>query len=305
MTEADRAARQGALAVLESERGTLRVVGPDRKSWLNGLITCDVAAVEPGSGRLGLVLTKTGKILSDLYVISDESALYLGCSAARSELVPYLDRMLVMEDAELADVSDERSWVVLHGPSAKALAQKLADKHRAAHGEIDLTGLGGAALSVPRASLDALLSDLRATQDVTVGDANDWERLRLERGHPTFGVDYGPDDNPHQASLDQRAVSWTKGCYLGQEVVCMQGMRGKVKRRVVPIVLDGGALPERGARVVDEASKEVGEVTSAALSEVVGRPIALARVTGPLAHDGGAVRIDDASARIVERPDAA
>ena len=102
-----------------------------------------------------------------------------------------------------------------------------------------------------------------------VGDAAGWEALRLERGVPRFGVDFDDKMYPQEAALEKAAVSFDKGCYLGQEVVCMLEMRGHVKRKLASVVVDddgptGDGLPARGAPVTDEAGATVGEVTSAA-----------------------------------------
>src|SRR5262245_59586943 len=118
MTKASEAARQGALCVPESGRGTLRVTGKDRAAWLNGLLTCDVTKVVPGRGALGLFLTKTGKILTDVVVVASNDALYLGVNGAKAdEIHGALDKMLVMEDAEL-ELRNDHTWYTLHGPTA-------------------------------------------------------------------------------------------------------------------------------------------------------------------------------------------
>jgi folate-binding protein YgfZ len=135
--------------------------------------------------------------------------------------------------------------------------------------------------------------------------ADDWTRFRLERGVGVHGVDFGPEDNPHEAALDQRAICWTKGCYLGQEVVCMQGMRGTVKRRLVSLIIDGRDAPARGARVLRARDgSDVGEVTSACTSERLSAVVALARVLGAAAEGNEPLQVDGASARVVPRPEA-
>jgi tRNA-modifying protein YgfZ len=289
-TKTSEAARHGALCVPESGRATLSVTGKDRAEWLNGLLTCDVTKVVPGRGALGLFLTKTGKILTDVFVVASADTLYLGVSGAkREEVHAALDKMLVMEDAELA-IRPELAWYTLHGPIAGEAANELDSE---AAGSIEFTGLGGAACVMRQPPQNLPLN-------VVLGTEADWLQLRVERCFPAYGVDYGSDDNPHEASLDQLAVSWDKGCYLGQEVVYMQGKRGRVKRHVVTLALEGG-LPAVGDPVLDAEGKPAGNVTSAAESDVLGS-VALARVNGepklPLSVHGKA-------ARIVERESAA
>jgi len=308
MTPAAEAARHGALIVAEPTRGTLRVTGPDRVGWLNGIVTCDVARASAADGALGLVLNKTGKILSDLTVLAASDALFLGIAPGTdAELLEHFDRMLVMEDAEIRSCSADHVWLGLHGPRSAELARDEAARSGGVSGALDWSGLGGAALLVPRDGLEDVLARLTAKgPQVHVATEQEWVAHRLERAIPLFGVDFGNDDNPHEASLDQRAVCWTKGCYLGQEVVCMQGMRGRVKRRLVALLIEGDDLPARGASVHDAGGATVGEVTSAARGEAVSGSVALAKLTGSvLAEDEPVLRVGQSPARIVERPDAA
>ena len=119
---------------------------------------------------------------------------------------------------------------------------------------------------------------------------------------PRFGVDFDDKTYPQEASLEKAAVSFDKGCYLGQEVVCMLEMRGHVKRKLVSIVLDGAAPPPSGAAVADEAGAAVGEVTSAALSPTLGVPVGLAMVKRAQAVAGARVVVGGAHAKVVDRP---
>jgi len=303
-TDAGEAARRAVLVVDEGTRGTLVVTGKDRLGWLNGIVTCDVSKLAPGRASLGLVLSKAGKVMSDLFVVADAERVLVSVAADKhAELQEYLDRMLVMEDAELHDESGRHAWLTLHGPRAGEAAAFAAERAGGASGEIDWTGLGGAALCVERErvapAFDAIRERVPGAARAT--DA-DWQRLRLERGVGVYGVDFGLDDNPHEAGLDQRAVSWNKGCYLGQEVVCMQGMRGKVKRRLVSLCLDGTEVPSPGAEVTS-SDGVAGEVTSAVRSERLSAVVALARVQGAALEAKAPLRVGAAAARVVERPD--
>jgi tRNA-modifying protein YgfZ len=267
-----RAARTGALIIARPERETLVVSGSDRASWLNGLVTCDVGKLTAGEGAWGLLLTQQGKIVSDLDVVAGEAELFLGATAGTG-LKSALERFLIMEDAELQDRSSDLAWITVHGPKASA----LIGSEPPPGAPIDWTGLGGAALLVARDALDQRIQALAAREGAEVGTADDFEVLSIERGLPRYGTDYDSRDNPHDASLERRAVSWTKGCYLGQEVVCMQDMRGKLKRRVVALALEGDELPARGTPV-ESAGGSAGEITSAAWSALTDGVVALARI---------------------------
>ncbi|HEX4474538.1 MAG TPA: folate-binding protein YgfZ [Polyangiaceae bacterium] len=302
----DHAARRGALVVPRPDLGTLTVTGSERLSWLQGLVTCDVADLPDGAGRWGLLLTKPGKILADVTVVAAEGAVQLGILES---VVPraeeHLGRFLIMEDAEVAETSPKWSWLMLHGPLSADLAGRLSTEHGGAAATIDWTGLGGAALVVPRAAVDGVRHALTSMKDVVWATAGDWERLRVERLVPLYGVDMTEQQNPHEASLDRRAVSWTKGCYLGQEAVCMQDMRGKVKRRLAIVALDAGQAggqgpPTPGTAVRDVAGSVVGETKSAAESALFGGAVAMALLSADAASPGHALSVGDAPAHVVE-----
>lgn len=245
--------------------GTLVVTGEDRLSWLQGLVTCDVAALVPGAARWGLVLTKPGKILADVIVVAGSGQVLLAVPrVALSKILDWFQHHLIMEDADIADTSREQVWASLHGPKASLVASEVARDLGGTSAAVELTDLGDAVLVVPapRASeLHALSRD-----DVRVLDTGEWERLRIERALPLYGVDMTDEQNPHDVSLERRTVSWDKGCYLGQEAVCMQDMRGKVKRRLVVLSLDSAEPPPMGTAVLDASSAVVGDSRSSAVS---------------------------------------
>jgi folate-binding protein YgfZ len=276
---ASAAARASALVVAEPERGVLVVSGSERVSWLNGVVTCDVKKVSESQAMFGLLLSKVGKIQTDLYVASrsGELCLVLAPGTQASALVE-LERMLVMEDAELRSATEELSCVCVHGPLALSLAEQAAGGE-ASVAALDRTGLGGALLLTPREAAARVTERLRAAGAV-VALPEDWQRLRVERRLGAFGVDYGPADNPHEAGLERLAVAWDKGCYLGQEVVFMQDARGKLKRSLALLELEAPP-PSPGAPITSEAGASLGEVTSATESKLAGRALVLARVKAP------------------------
>lgn len=298
---ASAAARTTGLVVGEAERGVLLVAGSERVSWLNGVVTADVAKVDAGTAAFGLLLSKVGKIQSDFYGLARGDELLLAVAPGTEALVQTeLERMLVMEDAELRSASTELACLAIHGPKAVELAGVAATLEGVASGALDRTGLGGAVLLVPRSQLDDVVARLVAAGGV-LASAEAWQRLRVERRVGVFGVDYGPNDNPHEAALDRAAVSWTKGCYLGQEVVFMQDARGKLKRRLVQLELQG-VVPPPGGALTDAGGEPLGEVTSASESAVLGHPLALARVKAPHHEPGVRLAIGSESAVVRAEP---
>jgi folate-binding protein YgfZ len=269
-------ARCAAVAVPGTDRDTLIVTGPDRLTWLEGLVTCELKQLAPGAGTWGLVLNRQGKIQSVVWVVAAADRLWLSLAPGTGAAIEAeLGRMLIMEDAELERPESAHVWFSVHGPEAAARAASWATQAGGASAPIDFTGLGGAALVVPREHEH----ELRAAAEGLLLAPQDWTALRLERGLPELGVDFDGSDRPHEAALDRRAVSWSKGCYLGQEVVCMQDMRGKVKRSVRTLKVDappGAGLA--GGRIVSAAGKEAGSVTSAAYSARAGTWLAMAKL---------------------------
>lgn len=277
MPDLDALARSAAVVVPGADRDTLVVTGPDRLSWLEGLVTCELKTLAPGAGTWGLVLNRQGKIQSVVWVVAGAERLWLSFAPGTgAAMEAELGRMLIMEDAELARPDEAQVWFSLHGPEAGALAASWAARAGGASASIDFTGLGGAALVVPK----AIEGVVRAESEGRELDPERWTVLRLERGLPEFGVDFDPAARPHEAALDRRAVSWSKGCYLGQEVVCMQDMRGKVKRSVRTLRVDAPTGSDVGAgRVVSVATgKDAGQVTSAAHSARAGAWLAMAQL---------------------------
>jgi folate-binding protein YgfZ len=272
------------LVVLQPARGTMSVTGSEAKAWINGLVTCDVLRVEPGCGVFGLVLNKQGKIQSEVEIVASAGGLLVGISPGVAErLIATLDKFLVMEDVELTDVSADYLWADFHGLGSAALAEAAAKLCAGSAANIRFTSEAAATLVFERDELPELERFIERTPALRRATDADWEALRIAQVFGRFGVDFGEADNPHEAALDRRAVSWNKGCYLGQEVVCMQDMRGKLKRRLVALVLDDSAeAPPVGSPVTAmDTAEAVGELTSVAKSPLTGKLLALARVKSP------------------------
>ncbi len=275
---AEEAATRGALVMRAGELGTVAVTGRDRQNWLNGLVTSDLSKLAPGLASYGLALVKVGRIISDMWVVPAGDRLLAGVPRQRVAILrEHLEKYLMMEDASHADVSDELGWVFAHGPRAAELVRTVPALHGGFGGVFDATGVGDGVMVVPAANVDSLIADLvRAGDDVVEGKADDWESFRVQRFVPRFGIDFGEKNYPQEASIEKWAVSFSKGCYLGQEVVCRLEMRGHVTKKLVPVRLDPGEPPGAGAEVRSAEGKTVGSVSSAAPSD--GGPIALAMV---------------------------
>ncbi|MBX3188715.1 MAG: folate-binding protein YgfZ [Labilithrix sp.] len=277
-----RAAAESVLVVSEPSRAGIVVRGRDRLSWLNGLLTCELAKLDPGEGAYGLLVEKKGRIQTDLYLAPAEGAdpsVVLGVPRdLRDALVATLDHYLIMEDAELVPV--ELSFFIAHGPRAAELGGVVRDRAGAFAGTVRLLPAGGLVIAVPvaeKAEIEARLAEEAARLGGAFASDEAWEAVRVEQGLPRFGVEVDATLYPQEASLEKLAVSFSKGCYLGQEVVYMLENRGHVKRKLVPVDIEG-AVPARGAAVTTPAGEAVGEIKSAVTGPVSGKAVGIAMV---------------------------
>jgi len=252
-------ARRGVL-IKPTTLGTIRVTGKDRLTWLNGLVTCDLAPKKPGDAAYGLAVSKTGKIMDEVYVLVGKEELWVGVrSDHAAELVSSLDRYLVMEDAEIA-VADGFEWrMVMGARAAEAVAALRAAG--AGAGLVLRGGLATAIVCAPESHAAAVVSAIEAAcTPVRLASPAGWERLRVEHGIPEYGIDFDRDNYPQEPALEKDGVSFEKGCYLGQEAVFMLEKRGHVKKRLVQLVVDGRIAV--GDAIATKDGVEIGKVTS-------------------------------------------
>lgn len=290
------AARDTVLVEPRPDLATVVLRGSERVAWLNGLVTCDLATRPSGEATYGLLLEKKGKIRADLLVVDEGDTLVLVVpAAARAAVLEALDHHLVMEDVDLAEAPHEVA--LLHGPKARALADAAgvpssADARWGLGSRVVLLAPGG----------DGLRRLLDGARALGGGEASPGAggALAVARFVPQFGSDFDGGYYPQEAALEARAVSFSKGCYLGQEVVYMLEHRGREKQRLVPLALEGDALPAPGAAVLDEAGGAIGAVRSAARTEAGLRAIAL--VKRAHAEPGASLRVDGAPAHVLAPP---
>lgn len=304
----------GAALVAHPPRGVVRVTGPDRASWLQGLLTNDVEALTPGRGCYAAWLTPQGRMVTDAVVLAEPDALTLEVPRPLADTVARsLAAAVFAEDVTIVDESAAWAAVGVHGaqaaaavartlaaPTPELTAEALAAWPEFAHAGVDgdarlarrdTFGSPGYVLRVPVDSADHWLSRLRlAGAALTPVAALDY--ARIEAGRAEFLVDMDADTIPLEAGLEDRAISFTKGCYVGQEVIVRVLHRGggRVARRLVGLVLEGEAVPAARAAVSGPRG-EAGRVTSAAWSPRLNRAVALAYVHRDLAEPGTEVQV--------------
>jgi folate-binding protein YgfZ len=290
-----------------SDRGKLALSGPEAKSFLQGQVSNDVEALAPGRGCYAAFLTPKGKMLGDLRVLDADDELLLDTErSALQELFNMIRRFSIGFDVQLHKRTLECGLLSLLGPaSADVCGVAELDDAEHAHAPVEIGGIRARAIRTDlgidllcdAADTDSLRAALTDAGAVPVSDEVA-ECARNEHGRPRYGVDLDDSVIPQEAGLNERAVSFTKGCYVGQETVARLHYRGKPNRH-----LRGLRLTEPG-RSGDELTFEgrpVGRLASVSVSPRLG-PIALALVRRE-APVGATVAVGvDGQAEVVELP---
>lgn len=268
------------------EIGLVAVSGPDRFSWLQGLVSNDVRPLERGQRRqLACFLTPTGQVATDVALISVREGDLPGLSDCLLLDVPkenlhktlsLLDRYLVTEDVAVQDVTGEVACLSVQGPEAPAI--QLSLRADGLWVEADHTGSGGLDLYIPSSERERVLDAV----DIPLLDSETVELLRIEAGIPRYGAELSESVLALEAGLLATHISLNKGCYIGQEIVARIESRGHINRTLTGLLFEHGDVPARGARLysIEGDRKEVGWISSRAASSPAkeGRPIALAYV---------------------------
>jgi tRNA-modifying protein YgfZ len=303
-----------------SPRLQVAVAGKDRASYLQGLLTNDIAALAPGSGCYAAWLSPQGRMLTDMHVLESGSMILLDLPAeTAAATLARLDQFLFSEDVQLGSLAETMTGVWVHGPAAAAALERLLDEapdigawtdyrhlQVAFQGEpvsvarIDQVGVPGYCIHVERSREPLILAALQSAGARVVAHEA-LEAARVEAGYPVFGVDMTEATIPLEAGIEQRAISFTKGCYVGQEIVIRVLHRGggRVAKKLVAMRTQSppaGGHYGRGAKVFS-GDREIGEVTSAADSPRLGA-IALGYVHRDFTTAGTAIQVAAGSERV-------
>lgn len=279
-----RAARESAALFDETARGRLRVSGRDRLKYLHNMTTQDVKSLAPGQVACACALTAKGKVVADmrLYALEDEVILDVAEGRAAA-LAEHLRKFVVVNQVTIEDATERLGALALEGPRAAAvLGRPLpAGVERFEEGFLaaaSISGAPGCRLILPRASLAAVRARLEAAGAIPISEtAADW--LRVESGTPAFGKDFDEGTLPPEVGLEKTAISYTKGCYLGQEPIARLHFLGHVNRKLMGLIFEGDApAPPRGTTIHAADGREVGRVTTPGFSVILGRPVALALI---------------------------
>jgi folate-binding protein YgfZ len=311
-----RALTQTAALLDLSPRGRLCLLGNDRSKFLHGQVTNDIKALQSGAGCYALLVTNKGKVQADMNVFNLGDELLLDLEPGQSGFVTErLEKFLVADDVEICDVQPQFGLLSLQGPKAgEALSTLGIETHPpgtalaitrtedptlgtlfiANHARV---GTAGFDLFVEDASLPAIADKLaRAVQEVG-GCPAGWEALeiaRIEAGIPRCGQDMSEKNLAPETGVENRAISYKKGCYIGQEVLNRLHTFAEVKRRLVRLEMDE-TVPTGTALTHD--GKDIGLITSSATLPGEKRNVGLAYIRKP--HDEAGTQLSTSTGQTV------
>jgi folate-binding protein YgfZ len=317
------ALREGCGLVDRSERGKLALSGPDAKSFLAGQVTNDIEALKAGSGCYAAFLTHKGKMLGDMRVLDSGEELLLDTErVALQALFDMIRRFKIGYDVELHKRTLECALLSLVGPASREVVARAAEQeagngaptsldiglgdHEHANASAMIAGREVRLIATDAAGTDVLCdaADREAVNEALISaralpvSEAAAEIVRVERGRPRYGIDMDDTVIPQEAALNERAVSFTKGCYVGQETVARLHYRGKPNRHLRGLRLSAPAAPGEELRL---GERIVGHLGSSVLSPTLGS-IGLALVRRE-AEPGATLSIGEkGTAEVVELP---
>ncbi len=323
-------ARESAALIDKGYRCMLSFTGTDRVRYLNAMLTGNIRDLASSHGNVSLLLNPQGRVLAEVETLAlEDRLLVISYAMIRAKLVETFDKFIIMDDVALEDVTDKVGALALEGPKAAGIVHELCGMdlnslEDFAHAEkqiagipcrivrISSVGISGAEFITPREHLAALWNLLLAAVQKRGGGPVGYEALnilRLEEGIAWYGVDFDENQIPHQAALESTHISYTKGCYTGQEIVERVRSRGQIQRRRVMLRFSGDAIPRAGeplfapsAENPVEGSAEIGFVTRAARSPKFGAVIGMGYVRREQMDPGSKVKWSAGHAEVFEIP---
>jgi folate-binding protein YgfZ len=318
-------AKKNVALIDASYRTYVSFAGPDRTRYLNAILTNNIKDLHPGNGNISLLLNPQGRILAEIETHARPDTLFcISHAMIGRRLVETLDKFIIMDDVALADETQRYGTLSLVGPGAAKTIAEVVGVELASipHLSSVSANIGSVACTITRrtfgthAVADILAShdDLKTIWQFLVEKTRSagggpvgykaLNALRLEQALPWFGYDFGEKQIPHEAGLQDSHISYTKGCYTGQEIVERVRSRGQVNRRRVLLKFAGAELPRAG-ETLTAAEKEVGSVTSASpLPSINNSSIGMGYLRKESATPGSEVDWPGGTATVVETFDA-
>lgn len=298
-----RALRENAASVDLSGRGRLRITGEDRARLLHAMTTNQVQKLAPGQGCYVFFLNAQGRILGDanLFCFGDHFLLDTE-PETRVKLAEHLDRYIIADDVTVEDVTESTFCIAVEGPQAVTAIPGIhppSDPYTwTAWGSCfvaatNTTGAGGYAIFGPAHKKSSVLEALSQLPAATAQDAL---TVRIENGRPRYGEEI-TERYLVQETGQMHAVNFTKGCYLGQEIVERVRSRAQIHRILCRVEIDSREVPPSGTKL-KSGDVEVAEIASAAYSPALGKVIAMAYVRIPHNEPGAEMNWNGAPARV-------
>jgi len=266
-----RALRAGRAIIDLAGWSSISIAGSDRQAFLNNFCTNDVKGLVPGSSCEAFFTSVKGKIIGHGVIDCQEDELvFLGAPGQAQRLVEHLDRYVIREDVQLRDTTLERNYLLFTNDVRSRIESSATISWNLIGGEF------GIIAELAASDAPSLISRLRDRGYVVAGpDA--FTAVRIEAGTPLYGIDFSDQNFPQEVGRDREAISFTKGCYLGQETVARIDALGHVNQKIVGVAFSGPEVPTVGTDLTHNGAI-VGRVTSATFSPALGRPLALATV---------------------------
>ncbi len=334
-------ARESLALIDTNYRAVLSFTGKDRIRYLNAMLTGNIRDLAPGHGDISLLLNPQGRILAEVETLAlDDRLLAISHATIRARLIETFDKFIIMDDVALKDCTDKFGTLALEGPRTPVALRELCGLDfdslpEFGHVEKSVAGIPcriirhsrgeipAAEFLAPRENLTALWNLLLNAARARGGGAVGYEAvniLRLEENVAWYGVDFDENQIPHQAALEASHISYTKGCYTGQEIVERVRSRGQIQRRRVMLRFAGDAIPRAGETLFapaenpaenstnrdnergTENKSEIGFVTRAARSPKFGAVIGMGYVRREQMDPGSKVQWSGGNAEVFELP---
>ncbi len=319
-------ARESVALIDKNYRAILSFAGADRARYLNAMLTGNIRDLRAGDGSISLLLSPQGHILAEVETLAlEDRLLAISYAMIRQRLIETFDKFIIMDDVVLEDWTEKFGTLALEGPKAADILHELCSLDLGSmddlsHAEKTISGfscrvvrtsqdeIAGADIICARENLYALWNLLLEAARKHGGGPAGYDALnvlRLEEGVAWFGVDFNENQIPHQAALENSHISYTKGCYTGQEIVERVRSRGQIQRRRVMLKFSGDSIPPSGEPLFTaeaDNGAEIGFVTRAAKSPKFGAVIGMGYVRREQMDVGSKVRWSGGEAEVFAAP---
>ena len=279
-----------------SDRSRLALVGTDRVSFLQSFCTNDISKLSPGKSCEAMITNAQGKIISHVLVACSENSLLLETTSGQTEeLITHLDRYIIREDVRLIAHDDDQACWLLAGDQANHVLATCFEQCAAGdelpkrslvtimHDDLTVTiwrvlfTISPCYLVITEKGNSSKVFDALIRSGAVSCDYAAFDQLRIEAGWPMFGQDITIDNLPQEVGRSEQSISFTKGCYLGQETVARIDALGHVNKKLCSLLFSGSEIPASGTPLLAEG-KQVGHVTSAIISPKYNAPLGIGYV---------------------------